>query len=227
MKPRIALLGGSFNPPHLGHFRLAVEILERLAPEHVELLPCFLPPHKKGGSLLPFDLRLEMLKQSLQGEARILVNPLEAERDSPSYTCLTLKTFRQRNPLVHLIFVMGSNDFSGLAHWRNWEKLPFLADLLVVDRPTGGNEDFTRDALRLWPEASSVAPPQGLEAAFSLPNPDGPPGQILYLRQPRLDISSSLVRRRWLAGRSIRFLVPEAVEALLVKNSELAKSCWT
>jgi nicotinate-nucleotide adenylyltransferase len=211
-------LGGSFNPPHFGHLRLAVEILESLRPERLDFVPCANPPHKSRESLLPFELRCAMLKQALAGHPAFRVNTLEGRRAGPSFTCETLADYRREYAGARLYFILGSEDFSGLDSWKDWHELPSLATLAVAARQGGGFRDFADVVRRFWPGAH----PEG-DGAFLLPNG----GQVCYLSIPRLDINSSLIRSRWLAGRSIAFWAPEAVRLCLEEHGALSRICWS
>lgn len=216
----LLLLGGSFNPPHNGHLRVAIETAEALRPWKTLLIPCAVPPHKPECSLLPFALRCAMLRAAIadmtpqqagRKALRLEVCEVESERPGPSYTVDTLAVLAERFPGKRPAFVMGGEDFTQVAGWKRGLDLPLLADLVVLARGERGRESFCANSVGFWPEARAMAPPCGVEAAFALPHG----GRLLYLAQPLLDISSSLVRERLLAGRSLDFLVPPGVLRLL------------
>lgn len=229
--PLLLLLGGSFNPPHAGHLRIAIETAEVLRPERTLFIPCAYPPHKPDGNLLPFAVRAAMLRAaiadmtSLDGTPplQFAVSEVEQERQGPSYTADTLAILKERFPGMRPAFVMGNEDYAQLSSWRRWRELPVLADLVVLPRSAGALESFRNSTLAFWPDASPLAPPApGVTEAFLLPHG----GRILYLPQPQLDISSSLVRERLLAGRSLDFLVPPGVRNLLMEHAAEAVSLW-
>ncbi|MDR2076115.1 MAG: nicotinate (nicotinamide) nucleotide adenylyltransferase [Desulfovibrio sp.] len=220
-RPLIALLGGSFNPPHIGHFRIALEVQEILVPREILLIPCASPPHKTGDNLLPFSLRLAMLEAVTRALPGLGVSPVEAERPGPSYTVDTLTALAARHPGERLAFILGGDDFSLLPSWKLWRNIPELADLIVLPRRAGAEKIFLRAVRARWPEAVPLSFPSGIRA-FSLPHG----GRILHLPQPRLEISSSLIRSRWLEGKSLNFLVPKEVEEILDKNAAGILPLW-
>ena len=265
-QPLLLLLGGSFNPPHSGHMRVALETAEFLNPEKVLFIPNAVPPHKSEKNLLSFEFRCAMLRAAIADMGSFFdysVNEVENERQGPSYTFETLKTLAERNPEKRLAFVMGSEDYTRLDSWRMWKELPEYADLIVVPRNTDDPDIFRRTSQSLWSEAREMpilnyrtsnadgrgnkapgAAPAGVkpcpaeaetgncsreeyierETAQALILPHG--GRLLYLPQPRLEISSSLVRERLIAGRSLDFLVPPGILKLLYDNLESVKETW-
>lgn len=223
---RIGILGGSFNPVHVGHVRLALEVLEASLPgagerlHHVDMLPCAQPPHKPPRGLLPFALRLQLLRAAVAGIPGLEVNDLEGERPGPSYTCDTLAAYRKHYPDARLLFILGGEDFACLPQWRRGLELPQLADLAVVPRAGSDQADFQQDVLRNWPEARLIRTHSQLYAEL--------PGdkRLIYLPLPRLDISASHIRQRWLAGRNVRFLLPDAVLHMLEEQRPAVAACW-
>lgn len=224
-KPLIGIFGGTFNPVHLGHLRLVVEVLESIRPARLDLLPSARPPHKGGRRLLPFELRAELLRTATEGMESVFVNTLENERDTPSYTVDTLRIYREREPDARLFFILGAEDFSLISSWQQWEMLPHLADIVVVPRSGAAREVFNDTVRDSWPKAVSVEPPfAAADAAYALPGVANA-GMFVHLPLPRLDIRAELIRERLLAGRSARFLVPDAVHELLEAHPE-AMTVW-
>ena len=225
MKPQVGIFGGSFNPPHLGHMRLAVEMLEAMRPARLDFLLSARPPHKGGRPILPFELRASLLRAATAGMDRVAVNLMESEREGPSYTVDTLNLYRQREPDHRFFFILGAEDFAVINTWHEWRKLPYLADLVVVPRSGMEVEVFTNTVRTCWPEALPVASPvPAANAAYALPQDQGG-GLLLHLPLPRLDIRAELIRERLLNGRSARFLVPDAIYELLTGDPEIVE-CW-
>ena len=222
----LLLFGGSFNPPHIAHLRLALEAAEVLCPERALFIPCAQPPHKSGTNLLPFALRCAMLRAAVKESALqhlFSVSEIEQERTGPSYTVETLALLAKRHPLLRPVFIMGSEDYARLETWLRWRELPRLADLAVLPRSAAAGQAFAPTSKALWPEAQGLAPPcAGVSEAFILPHG----GRLLYLPQPILEISSTLVRERHLAGRSLDFLLPSAVAGLLRENALTISTVW-
>jgi nicotinate-nucleotide adenylyltransferase len=118
---------------------------------------------------------------------------------------------------------MGSEDYARLETWLRWRELTEHADLAVLPRSVGADEDFCLNSTKLWPEAEALEPPcPGVSKAFVLPHG----GRLLYLAQPMLEISSTLVRERYLAGRSLDFLVPPGVQKLLLDYADTVTQAW-
>jgi len=222
----LLLFGGSFNPPHNAHLRLAFEAAEILRPRKGLFIPCAQPPHKSDTDLLPFSLRCELLRASIadtSAELLFEISDVENEREGPSYTVDTLTLLSQRYPELRLVFIMGSEDYARLETWQRWRELPKYADLAVLPRSADADEAFFLHSKRLWPEAEAVPMPcPGVSRAFVLSHG----GRLLYLPQPMLEISSTLVRERYLAGRSLDFLVPPGVQKLLLDNAYTIARVW-
>jgi nicotinate-nucleotide adenylyltransferase len=224
---RIGLLGGTFNPAHSGHLRLAVEALERLGLDRVELIPVGLPPHKGTRGLLAFDLRLRLCRAAVAGVVGLAVNPVEGERQGPSYTIDTLRLLEAERPGEELFFILGMGEFLALAEWKEGLRLPEYAHLVVAARagsemePSegkfGGLEKAHRFAARHWPGVKPGGPTR-----WTFPSGRG----LLFLDVPRLDISASDLRARFLAGRRLRGLIPGAVERELDSMREAALAAW-
>ena len=132
-----ALFGGSFNPPHVGHLRLAIEVAETLRPlaDSVELMPCAAPPHKVVSGLLPFDLRAAMVEACLDGRPGLSCNRMEAGRPGLSYTWDTLQACREETPERPLFFILGNPDYALLPHWHRGLELPELCQVHFVPLP--------------------------------------------------------------------------------------------
>lgn len=222
----IGLLGGTFNPVHIGHIRHAVEVGEALGLDAVLLTPAAVPPHKSGRGLLPFSLRVELARAAVAGIPRLGINPLEGELHGPSYTWISLEEWRRRNGMEPC-FLMGVEDFAALDTWFRGLELPRLAHVVVVPR-AGSDRDIFRAAVRrYWPGSSLHACPQDYppaECRETAHLPDG--GRCTFLPVPRLDISASFVRRRWLAGRDVHGLVPDGALALLGARREEVNRIW-
>lgn len=236
---RIGILGGSFNPVHAGHLRLAIEVAEALRPERIDLVPCAVPPHKSGHDLLPFELRLALLESAVRPFAALAVNALEGGRGGPSYTWDTLHAYRAAEPDATPFFILGGEDFEMLSHWHRGAELPRIADFVVVPRAGSGPEAFRAALAAHWPDAAPLpsAPPTPEETdgpAHAVPGmerhllPVGPYGDttLTFLPLPRLDISASLLRGKWLRGADIRLLVPDGVDQLLHAHADAVRRCW-
>ena len=213
----VGLLGGCFNPIHAGHLRLAIEAGEALGLDRVELVPAARPPHKPGEGMLSFGLRAAMCEAAVEGVAALDVNRIEASLPGPSYTLETLRALRESRPGDGFTFLLGAGDLRALPGWHRGLDIPSLADLGVAGRGTDGLERVRAMVECTWPGAR----PEG-DAAWGLPGG----GRVSWCGVRRLDVSSSDVRERWLAGRSVRALVPECVERMLADEAGNVRSVW-
>ena len=204
----IGVLGGTFNPIHLAHLRLAEEMREALALERVLLIPAGDPPLKSHG-IAPAVHRLEMARRAAASNPALEVLDLEVRRAGPSYSVDTLAELRARLPAAVLWFIVGADTLRDLEAWREPAQLFTLANFAVATRP--GQPRALRELL-----------PAMLARAFH----DGPDGLVhdsgSELRQipfTPLEISASEVRRRVASGLSIRYLVPDEVIEYLGKHN--------
>ena len=190
----VGILGGTFNPPHIGHLVMAQEARDQLGLDRVVLMPAGVPPHKAlaPGADPGAAARLELCRLAAAGEDGLAVCDLELHRPGPSFTVDTLRVLHERDPEHDLTFVVGGDMAETLPSWREPETVLGLARLAVAER-----SGVRREALM-----ERLTPLQGSE-------------RIAFFDMPRLDISSSDIRRRVAEGRPIRHLVPDAVAAAI------------
>ena len=202
---RIGVLGGTFNPIHLGHLRAAEEVAEVLALDRVLLVPSAQPPHKTGGDLLaPGAMRLAWVEAACADNPRLSACDVEIARGGASYTVDTLRALAERAAPGRAVFIIGSDAFAELDTWREPKQLFALADFAVMARPgtPGFLADWIPDPLR----GEFELEPRGDAARHRATG-----GELRAVPISALAISSSDVRERVRTGRSIRYLVPEAV----------------
>jgi nicotinate-nucleotide adenylyltransferase len=209
-KKRLGILGGSFNPVHVVHLRLALEALEQAGLDRVDFLPAYQPPHKQKGWMLPFEDRARILEETLQGRPRLAVNRMEAERSGPSYTVHSLEAYLEREPRSELCFILGGDEFLFLPEWYEWRRLLGLSNLVVAAREEGFEAKLASFVREHLPQAQ---PESGSPRRWLLPEGRS----IHFIEMPRMDVSSTLIRKRWSQGRSLAWLVPAAVEAHLAQ----------
>ncbi len=222
----IAILGGSFNPVHIGHLRLAIEIYENLNVQRVDLVPAFFPPHKREADMLPFALRVEMLRAATDGIPGLAVSTLEGERPGPSYTWDTLGIYVENNLGVPLFFVLSMQDLATLPFWRNGPEIVHRASLLVAPRAGENEAEFQAVVSDIWGEYAVIPPPAGCVAACAVRTLAGG-GNIALLKWSVLNISSSAIRLRRQNGADIRFLVPDAALRIMDSAGVLLKNQTT
>lgn len=194
---RIGIFGGTFDPVHLGHLIVAEQCREQAQLQQVWFLPAARPPNKLDRPVTPFARRVEMLELALAGQLAFRVEELERERPGPSYTADTLRELAQQHPAAEWYFVVGSDSLRDLPNWYRPAQIVQLATLLVVARP-GWNLEADEENAR-----------QNLATAL------GTPVRLHVVTMPLIDIASSDLRVRAQAGRSLRYLVPRAVECYI------------
>lgn len=180
-RERIGVLGGTFDPPHVAHAIVAQDLVEGLALDRLLVVPAPDPPHRSFE--LPAATRLELVRRMFEGVSRIEVSDLEYGREGPSYTVRTLETLRELHPEAELILVMGTDQFAELDTWHEPGRLAELARIAVMRR-----------------QGDDPRPPDGMD-----------PIEYIAVHVTRIDLSASRIRERLGAGKSIRFLVPEAI----------------
>jgi nicotinate-nucleotide adenylyltransferase len=193
---RIGVFGGTFDPVHLGHLVVAEQSREQARLDEVWLVPAARPPLKLERPVTPFAQRVEMLALAIAGQPAFRIDLLEKDRPGPSYTADTLEELHQRQPAADFFFVVGSDVLPTLPQWYEPVRIVQRATLLIVARPH-------------WP----VMPAEQLRANLRLPAEV--PLRQQTIEVPLIDLSSTDLRRRIAEGRSIRYLVPRAVECYI------------
>jgi nicotinate-nucleotide adenylyltransferase len=213
---RIGVLGGTFDPLHLGHLRAAEIVRDALGLDRVLFVPAATPPHKASGLQRDDRLvtesshRLRMVELALSGERFFEASRVEVARGGRSYTIDTMESLRASFPASRLFFVVGTDAFSEIRTWKNWRELLGSYSFAVHERP-GAPLDRAPEALPPDLRARVTEPSDLLRRA-----PDE--ASIVLVRSAVLDVSSTEIRASVRAGRSIRFLVPDVVEAYIREN---------
>jgi nicotinate-nucleotide adenylyltransferase len=192
-RPRLGVLGGSFDPPHLAHLVIASEACSRLNLERVLFAPASTPPHKDFAGRTASSTRLEMTELAVEGDSRFAVSGLEIERGLV-YTRDALASIAACHPSHDLVFVMGSDSLLQFDTWEDPRGILELCTLAVALRP-GDDREVVAAAAVTWGDE-----------------------RVSLLDPPLLGLSSSDVRSRVAAGLPIRYLVPDAVEAFIRKH---------
>ncbi|HKI36783.1 MAG TPA: nicotinate-nucleotide adenylyltransferase [Gemmataceae bacterium] len=190
---RIGVFGGTFDPIHLGHLILAEQCREQGQLDQVWFIPSARPPHKRHHVVTPFRHRAEMLQLATAGHPAFRVSELENERPGPSYTVDTLDELRKAQPSAEWFLLVGSDTLAELHEWHDPVGIVRRAGLLVMVR--GGDPIRSAEELRV-----------------SLKLPETETVSVEVIESPRIEISSRDLRRRAAEGRSLRYLVPRAVE---------------
>ncbi|MDZ7760000.1 MAG: nicotinate (nicotinamide) nucleotide adenylyltransferase [Desulfovermiculus sp.] len=199
---KVGLLGGSFNPVHNGHLRLAVEALEQGGVDRVELVPAFIPPHKEERAVSSFAFRSRLIEAAIAHMPGLGLNPMEGQRRGPSYTVDTLNMYRRLHPEHEPFFLIGCPDFVQLPKWHQWQRLIHLTHFIIVAREEGDDHVLAQFIRDTWPESDREG-----EGSWVLPGHC----RVRQMQTPILEISSSLIREKLAQGKCIRYLVPEPV----------------
>ena len=193
---RCGILGGTFNPPHLGHLICAQEAYLQLELDQVMMIPARINPLKSVEDEPGAEHRLELCRLAADADQRLTVSDLEVARQGPSFTVDTLGELHAREPTRELFLIVGGDVAAGLAQWREPERVLSLATLAVVKRP-GTPRSVVDEVL------------SGLHGAE----------RTRFFRMPRIGISSTEIRRRVRRGVSIRYLVPDPVRAYIHEHN--------
>jgi nicotinate-nucleotide adenylyltransferase len=193
MPARLGVLGGSFDPPHVGHLVIASEAFHAFGLERVLFVPAAAPPHKGGGERTPADTRLEMTSLALDDDLRFTASGIEIERGLV-YTADTMRALDERYGGHELVFILGSDSLLQLDTWHAPDELLSRCSLAVAPRPGDSPEAIAAAAAR-WGEA-----------------------QVSVLDVPALAVSSSDIRARVAQRRPIRYLVPHRVEQYIQES---------
>jgi nicotinate-nucleotide adenylyltransferase len=184
---RLGLLGGTFNPPHIGHLVCASQALHALELDKVLLVPVREPPHKEIDADPGVEHRVELCRLATARDERLDVSLVDAEKPGRSFTVDTLSRLHDRCPGDQLTFIVGGDMALALPTWREPAAILGLAELGVAEREGVRRADIAERLSELGTE------------------------NVRFFDMPRIDVSSSLVRRLVAAGRPIRYLVPDAV----------------
>jgi nicotinate-nucleotide adenylyltransferase len=193
---RIGVLGGTFNPPHLGHLVCAQEAYVQFELDQVLWIPARIPPHKALPDDPGPDHRLALCRLAIRGDERFAVSELELGREGPSYTVDTLEELHATVQDSEPYLIVGGDIAAGLAEWREPERVLSLATVAVAARPGTARASIESALGRL----------------------EGG-GRVRFFSMPQIAVSSSLVRRRVRAGQPIRYLVPDGVARYIERHS--------
>jgi nicotinate-nucleotide adenylyltransferase len=191
---RVGLLGGTFNPPHIGHLVIATQALALLGLDRVLFVPVNEPPHKAIDGDPGVEHRVAMCRLAVAGDERLDVSLVDAEVPGPSFTVDTLSRLHDRCPGDQLTFLVGGDMALSLPRWREPAAILSLASLGVAEREGVARADITERLADLGTE------------------------NVRFFDMPRIDVSSSLLRRYVAAGRPIRHLVPDAVADYIARQ---------
>jgi len=216
----IGILGGTFDPIHNGHLRLAQEALEQCGLAAVRIIPARIPPHRnEPHATAPH--RLEMVRLAVASNPAFVLDEREIHRDGPSYTADTLASLRDElGNTLPLCLLMGGDAFLQLDTWHEWRQLFELSHIVVMQRngrPLGNLIQQANTTLREEYHTRLAPTPEALREA--------PAGRIAVIDMPALEISATDIRNRCAQGKDLRYLVPDAVAEYIQTHHLYTETC--
>lgn len=195
-KKRVAIFGGTFDPPHLGHFILAEQIKNRFELADIIFMPAGQPPHKKNKEISPNQQRLKMLKLAVDKNQKFSLSDWEINKDGYSYTAKTLSQFVPQIDAEEVFFIIGADSLADIFKWKEPEYLLSEGKFIVFNRP-GYNLKQILKQNKYQPFLNNIITYQGLN----------------------IEISSSLIRKEIKKGNSIRYLTLDEIEHYIAENN--------
>ena len=189
----VGLMGGTFDPIHVGHLAIAEEARDALSLARILFVPAGVPPHKAATDVTPVEHRLAMVRLAIADNPAFELSRVEVDRPGPSFTVDTVEALAADHDIT---VILSAETFAELPSWHEPERLFEMARVAVVPR-----------------EGYPAQDPGWLAATFP-----GREDRVRYLEGPRLGLSSTALRARVAAGRSIRYLVPAAIEAYIAAH---------
>lgn len=208
MNGPIGILGGTFDPVHIGHLRLAIECLQTARLTAVRLIPLHTPAHR-GPILASPEHRLQMLRLAIDNVQQLQVDDIEIKRGGISWTIDTVREYRHRYSNIPLCLIMGMDAFQGLHQWKQWELIPEQVHIIVATRPDTDSGFEHKQIAELY-QTRQTENPADLHTT--------PAGRILKITIPSLAISSTRIRNLIDAQASTEFLLPEQVLSYIHKQ---------
>jgi nicotinate-nucleotide adenylyltransferase len=185
----IGIFGGTFNPPHTGHMIVAEHVRQELGMERILFVPTAVPPHKQELDIAEAQHRLAMVRCAIQGNSNFEVSETEIERGGVSFTVDTLMEFKRRSPHDAFFLLLGTDNVLEFHTWKDPEKIIELATIVALTRP---GFDIERESVTKK--------------------------KMIVCEVPEIEIASSTIRNRIKEGRSVRYLVPSAVETYIKEH---------
>lgn len=204
----IGILGGTFDPIHNGHIRLALEAREQLELDQVRLIPLNIPPHRTPPVANALH-RQTMIELAIENEPKLCIDLREIESNDISYTINTLKSLRQEYIEDTLYLIVGRDAFNKIDSWKNWEQLLDFTHIIVANRPGEANNELPIK-LQDWIKQFEVNDISLLQNNTN--------GYIYFISIPMLDISSSMIRQLYSTYKTVDDLLPIATQTYIKEN---------
>lgn len=197
-KTKAGIMGGTFDPIHIGHLILAQSALEQLDLDTVLFIPAGRPPHKKGRKGATDEQRIEMVRLAIEGDPHFQLDLIEMESEEESYTCVTLEKLKAQDPDRDLYFILGQDSLENFHHWYHPEEIVKNAHIVAADRP-----DCDQSRMEALLERS--------REAFH--------GDFIGISCPDIQISSHEIREKAAASDHFRYLVPKRVYDYIIEHN--------
>jgi nicotinate-nucleotide adenylyltransferase len=195
---RIGILGGTFNPIHLGHLLIAENAFEQFKLDRVNIMPAHISPFKIDTKVLDKEHRKKIIELSIADNPHFVMDPREIDSDSISYTYLTLSDMKANNPEDELFFILGADSLKTIKNWRNPQIIFDNATVLAAVRDNDDTDD-----LKCYADE--------LKALFN--------GNVGFIKTPTYDVSSTDIRRRIASGESVRYMLCDAAIEYITDNN--------
>ena len=205
----IGILGGTFDPIHNGHIRLAIEVLEKLKLDEVKLIPANIPPHRPTPFASSAD-RKKMIKLAISDEKKLSIDLREIENGNISYTVNTLKSLRDEFSDDILFLIIGVDVFNMIDGWKEWQSLLNYTHIIVANR-SSDNEENISSALKKWRNENTIDDINFLTSALS--------GYIYCIDTPIVKISSRMIRTYYTKHKNIEKYLPSNVITYIKENN--------
>lgn len=210
----IGLIGGTFNPVHLGHLRAGEETKEILNLDEICFVPALTPPHKKSKDIANASDRLNMLKIAIEGNPGFKVLDMELKRKAPSYTIDTLKKLKLNNPDNKFYFILGTELFTRIDTWKSYKSLFKYANFVILNRPGYYEIDLNHlFPLALKNEFRYSYKEKSIDV-FEHKNSN----KLIFINIDGIKLSSTKIRNLIHENKSIKYLVPEKIEKYILDN---------
>lgn len=215
-KQKIGLLGGTFDPVHIGHLAVADHVLYAIGLDAVWFIPAAFPPHKEGHAdgraITDFSHRLQMLRLAIAGEEHFAVSDIEAKRNSPSYSIDTVKILIEKTESrTELFFIIGADAFLEIDTWKRYIELPTLVSFVIISRPTYSPTKVGEVIKRNYPDYT-CDPATGIWIS------PASKGSFIVSSMAPVAVSSTEIRQRVKEGMDITGLVPSAIADYIGKE---------
>ena len=205
----IGILGGTFDPIHYGHLRTALDVQQALSLNEVRFIPCGEPPHRNKPLAEPLQ-RLAMVRAAIAGQKKFTVDDREIRREGPSFMVDTLASLKRDFNDEALCLILGTDAFNGLDQWYQWQQIFDLSNVVVMQRPA--IDDYSKLNKRVF---SKVKHRLLDKEAFTKKQNGG----LCFVSVTQLDISGTLIRKRWQQGHDIQFFLPDSVLTLIQQQN--------